>query len=50
MRTYGPVANELRAAFGVECDADRMPMLLHPQPPVELRRLADAPPDQAARY
>jgi hypothetical protein len=40
VRTYGAVSAEVRAAFGVDGDDDRMPRLLHPQAPAELRRLA----------
>ena len=42
VRPYGAVAEEVRAAFGVDADDDRMPMLLHPQAPAALRRLADS--------
>src|SRR5437870_7945959 len=38
-RVYGPVADELRAAFDVELRGGRAPMFLHPQPTAALRRL-----------
>lgn len=40
VRAYGPLGDELRAAFGVELRGDRMPIFLHPQAPAALRRLA----------
>jgi hypothetical protein len=42
VRAYGPLDDDLRAAFGVGLRADRAPMLLHPQAPAALRRLAPA--------
>jgi hypothetical protein len=36
-RGYGPVAAELRATLGVTCPGDRLPLLLHPQPPASHR-------------
>jgi len=42
VRAYGPLQDQLRAAFGMEFSADRTPMFLHPQAPAPLRRLADA--------
>ena len=39
-RAYGPVADELRAAFAVEIPDGRTAMFLHPQPPAAMRRLA----------
>jgi len=40
VRVYGPLDENLHAAFGVERRDDRRPILLHPQAPAELRRLA----------
>jgi len=40
VRTYGWLKVGMRAAFGVDLPAGRMPLLLHPQPPAAHRRLA----------
>ncbi len=42
VRVYGPLRRQLREAFGIAWPGDRMPMLLHPQAPAPLRRLARA--------